>query len=71
MSYVAVDGGMGDNIRPALYQAEVFSRCWLIQPLRQKLKRVNLVGKYCESGDILIKVLSFAKNRTWRRSGHA
>lgn len=52
-SYVAVDGGMGDNIRPALYQADYQAVCanHLNAPL---VAPVHLAGKYCESGDILI-----------------
>lgn len=52
--YVSVDGGMGDNIRPALYGSEyeavVASR--MSDPPREV---VTLAGKYCESGDILIR----------------
>lgn len=51
--YVSVDGGMGDNIRVALYQAEykgiVANKAE--EPLEET---VSLCGKYCESGDILI-----------------
>lgn len=54
--YVAVDGGMGDNIRPALYQAQytalVASKFGA--PVEET---VTIVGKYCESGDVLIKGL--------------
>ncbi len=53
-SYVAVDGGMGDNIRPALYQAK-YEAVLAKDPAAKAAERVNLVGKYCESGDILIK----------------
>ncbi|WP_035173828.1 diaminopimelate decarboxylase, partial [Lactobacillus equicursoris] len=60
-SYVAVDGGMGDNIRPALYQAE-YSAVLADQPLAEPEEKVNLVGKYCESGDILIKNCPLPKN---------
>lgn len=60
-SYVAVDGGMGDNIRPALYQAE-YSAVLVDQPLAEPEEKVNLVGKYCESGDILIKNCPLPKN---------
>ncbi|MCX7622945.1 MAG: diaminopimelate decarboxylase [Thermomicrobium sp.] len=51
-TYVAVDGGMADNIRPALYGAryQVVPACWSDRPP----ERVRLVGKYCESGDVLI-----------------
>lgn len=50
--YVSVDGGMGDNIRPALYQAnyEVVAAGKLN---RTDLERVTIAGKYCESGDVL------------------
>jgi len=53
-TYVAVDGGMSDNIRPALYDADysctIASRISTSPPT---LARV--VGKHCESGDILVK----------------
>ncbi len=50
--YVSVDGGMGDNIRPALYQAayEVLSAGKVNEPPGEK---VTIAGKYCESGDVL------------------
>lgn len=56
LPYLAVDGGMGDNIRPALYQADyeaLLARC----PKEKPTETVRLVGRYCESGDILIKKL--------------
>lgn len=52
--YVSVDGGMSDNIRPALYGADY--SCTLASresEARPALARV--VGKHCESGDILVK----------------
>ncbi|TXL61287.1 diaminopimelate decarboxylase [Aeromicrobium terrae] len=52
--YVSVDGGMSDNIRPALYSADysctLASRASSAPPV---LSRV--VGKHCESGDIVVK----------------
>ena len=51
--YVAVDGGMGDNLRPALYQAE-YEAVNAATPDAEATEDVHLVGKYCESGDILI-----------------
>ena len=50
--YVSVDGGMGDNIRPALYQAkyEVVAAGKLN---RADFEQVTIAGKYCESGDVL------------------
>jgi diaminopimelate decarboxylase len=53
-TYVSVDGGMSDNIRTALYDASysatIAGRRSVAEPL---LARV--VGKHCESGDILVK----------------
>ncbi|MCG7528772.1 diaminopimelate decarboxylase [Streptomyces sp. OfavH-34-F] len=53
-TYVSVDGGMSDNIRTALYDAEysvtLASRTSDAEPM---LARV--VGKHCESGDIVVK----------------
>ena len=50
--YVALDGGMGDNIRPALYDAryEAVVANRMSEPPEEK---VTLAGKFCESGDIL------------------
>ncbi|CAB0595819.1 diaminopimelate decarboxylase [Corynebacterium diphtheriae] len=51
--YLAVDGGMSDNIRPALYEAEydarVINRNITGTPISSRV-----VGSHCESGDILI-----------------
>ncbi|AKH84883.1 diaminopimelate decarboxylase [Streptomyces sp. CNQ-509] len=53
-TYVSVDGGMSDNIRTALYDAEysvaLASRASTAEPM---LARV--VGKHCESGDIVVR----------------
>ncbi len=52
--YVSVDGGMSDNIRPALYGADY--SCTLASRASDApsvLSRV--VGKHCESGDIVVK----------------
>ncbi|RMC48594.1 diaminopimelate decarboxylase [Lactobacillus sp. ESL0263] len=51
--YVTVDGGMGDNIRPALYQAE-YEALVAQRPAAEPVEKVHLAGRYCESGDILI-----------------
>lgn len=50
--YVAVDGGMGDNIRPALYQAK-YETVFANDPQRKASQKFHVAGKYCESGDIL------------------
>ena len=54
--YVSVDGGMSDNIRPALYKAAYTA---LVANRRPDpavgLTRARVVGKHCESGDILVR----------------
>ena len=51
--YVAVDGGMGDNIRPKLYGAR-YEAVLASAPDRATAGKVTIAGKYCESTDILI-----------------
>ncbi|TLF94864.1 diaminopimelate decarboxylase [Nocardia cyriacigeorgica] len=52
--YVSVDGGMSDNIRPALYQADY--DCRLVSRASDAAPVVaRVVGKHCESGDIVIR----------------
>ncbi len=52
--YVSVDGGMADNIRPALYDARYEAA--VANKMNDKAtKKVTVAGKFCESGDILIK----------------
>lgn len=52
-TYVSVDGGMTDNIRPSLYQAGY--ECSIVNKMRTgEPKQVTIAGKCCESGDILI-----------------
>ncbi|MFF2552360.1 diaminopimelate decarboxylase [Nocardia sp. NPDC058058] len=52
--YVSIDGGMSDNIRPALYQAEY--DCRLVSRSSEAAPVVaRVVGKHCESGDIVIR----------------
>lgn len=52
-TYVAVDGGMGDNPRPALYQSK-YSALLANKADRPPEMVVSVAGKYCESGDMLI-----------------
>ncbi|EOL44186.1 diaminopimelate decarboxylase [Enterococcus caccae] len=52
--YVSVDGGMGDNIRPALYDA-LYDGFLANRISSEATEAVRVVGKYCESGDVLIK----------------
>ena len=51
--YVSVDGGMSDNIRPALYGA-TYSAFLANRTSNAKSISTRVVGKHCESGDILI-----------------
>ncbi len=52
--YVSLDGGMGDNIRPAMYEA-VYEAVVANRMTEQSDENVTLVGKFCESGDYLIR----------------
>ncbi|MDH3247981.1 MAG: diaminopimelate decarboxylase, partial [Acidimicrobiia bacterium] len=53
-TYVAVDGGMSDNPRPVLYGSgyETFLPAHLLD---ERPERIRLVGKHCESGDVLVR----------------
>jgi diaminopimelate decarboxylase len=53
-TYVSVDGGMADNIRPALYGARYTATLANRDPEGKPLQTVTIAGKYCESGDVLI-----------------
>lgn len=55
--YVSVDGGMADNPRPSLYQAEYYAEV-ANKPTHQNKETVTIAGKFCESGDILIQNIS-------------
>jgi diaminopimelate decarboxylase len=58
-TYVSVDGGMADNIRPALYGARYAAR-----PARSggpATEIVTIAGKYCESGDVLIRDIALPR----------
>lgn len=52
--YVSVDGGMSDNARTALYQAEYSTRL-VSRVSSSKPALVRVVGKHCESGDIVVR----------------
>lgn len=52
--YQAVDGGMSDNVRPSLYQAQYTVEV-ANKPKEQETEVVTIAGKHCESGDILAK----------------
>ncbi len=61
--YVSVDGGMTDNIRPALYQAK-YTGILANRASDEKTETVTFCGKCCESGDILIKDIKTAPPKT-------
>lgn len=60
LTWVAVDGGMSDNLRPMLYgapyEAEIVGRFGGATPCR-------VVGKHCESGDVLISDVALDEPR--------
>lgn len=59
-TYVSVDGGMADNIRPALYGARL--EAVVANRMRARMAdKVTISGKFCESGDILIRDIMMPK----------
>ena len=53
-AYVSVDGGMSDNVRPALYEADY--SCTLANRSSEAAPMLTrVVGKHCESGDIVVQ----------------
>lgn len=52
--YIFIDGGMTDNMRPALYQAQ-YEAIVANKANEDKIEKVHIAGKCCESGDIIIK----------------
>jgi diaminopimelate decarboxylase len=61
--YVSVDGGMGDNIRPALYGAQ-YEAVVANKMAEKGAGEVTISGKFCESGDILIRDISLPELRS-------
>ena len=62
-TYVAVDGGMADNIRPAIYGSR-YEALAAGRPGAAAEERVTIAGKYCESGDYLIKDIALPRLET-------
>lgn len=58
--YINIDGGMGDNIRPALYEAK-YEAINSTRALESPVEKVSIAGKCCESGDIIIKDVMMPK----------
>lgn len=52
--FVAVDGGMGDNPRPALYDAR-YHAALANRMTEAPSETAQVVGRYCESGDVLVR----------------
>ena len=52
--YIAVDGGMADNPRPSMYGAK-YEAVIANGKSEEKPQKVTVAGRFCESGDILIK----------------
>jgi diaminopimelate decarboxylase len=63
-TYVAVDGGMADNIRPTAYSAEYTAALANRPSDTADVTDVAVAGKYCETGDILIQKVSLPLPRT-------
>jgi diaminopimelate decarboxylase len=61
--YVIVDGGMSDNIRPALYGAK-YEAVVANNMSGKNLEKVTIAGKLCESGDILIRDIELPQVET-------
>ena len=57
--YVCVDGGISDNIRPALYGAK-YEALVANKALEAEKEMVTIAGKLCESGDILVRDITLA-----------
>lgn len=61
--YVTVDGGMADNPRPSMYQAEYFAEIANDITGRPE-EKVTVAGRFCESGDILINGITLPEPET-------
>lgn len=59
-AYVSVDGGMADNPRPSTYDAKYTAAIASRMDAPPSDAPVTLVGRYCESGDIIIKEADIA-----------
>ncbi|HEX6508698.1 MAG TPA: diaminopimelate decarboxylase [Chloroflexota bacterium] len=59
---ISVDGGMGDNPRPALYGAR-YTAFLSRLPLAESNGPADVVGRYCESGDVLARQVSLPEVR--------
>ncbi len=53
-TWVAVDGGMSDNLRPMLYGA-MYEALIADRALAEPTERCHVAGKHCESGDVIVR----------------
>ena len=60
--FVAVDGGMGDNPRPALYGAR-YHAALADRMTEPPSETAHIVGRYCESGDALVRAAPLPRAR--------
>lgn len=60
-NYISVDGGMSDNIRPALYDAE-YTAVIANRVSDSPTSSARVVGKHCETGDIVIRDIKLAED---------
>jgi diaminopimelate decarboxylase len=58
-TYVAVDGGMSDNLRPMLYDSR-YEAMLADKALAEETEVVTIAGKHCESGDVLVRDVHIA-----------
>ena len=61
-TYAAVDGGMSDNLRPMLYGA-VYEPLLANRADEEPARTLRLVGKHCESGDVLVAEAALPETR--------
>jgi diaminopimelate decarboxylase len=59
-TYVSVDGGMADNIRPAFYESP-YEALVANRAAEPPAEKVTIAGKYCESGDVLVRDIELPK----------
>lgn len=62
ITYLFVDGGMADNIRPALYEA-VYTAFPVEHTSEDPMETVCIAGRYCESGDMLVSEVTLPRMR--------
>jgi diaminopimelate decarboxylase len=62
-TYISVDGGMADNIRPAMYDSR-YELLSAERPQAPAEETVTIAGKYCESGDLLVRDIALPRLRT-------